>query len=151
CLRNTPGSFRNREVHFWLERAVAISKKNAQVEFTRVCYREVQLAVAIVVGNGDMVWTRSSLVKHSRLKRSIAISKENSNVVACRAVSDCQVELSISIKISHSYEFREATGRIIYSGLKASVAVAEQDAHSAVIYVSHRDVEVAIAIKISQG
>src|SRR5262249_927538 len=147
---NPPGCFWNWEINFCLERAIAVANKDADVLFTRIGDSQIQFVVVIVIGHGDIVWGRSSLIKQSRLKSPVAIPKKNRDVITCGAVGNREVKVSITIKISRSNEFREIPGRIIYSCLESSVAIAQQNAHVVIIYVSHCEVEIAILIEITQ-
>src|SRR5437016_6018569 len=116
-------------------------QQNCEIEGIRIDGDDVRRAVAVDVTYDDSQGVFSSIKVHRGLKRSVAVSLQNADVVMIPAIGNCQVGVPISVKIENSHAERLLRHRNIHRNLKGAIAVPEQDGNRSTLAISNCQIQ----------
>src|SRR5206468_12024370 len=108
-----------------LEGPVTVAQQNRKTR-AGVRGRQIKLAVAVEIADGDRFGTAARAVSDGRQKGTVTVADENGDVVRA-TVRHREIGLSVAIEVATDYEMWMAAAGVAGSALKRTVSVSEED------------------------
>jgi hypothetical protein len=138
-----------------LERPVAVAEQDAETGTVGIWGREVELAVLVEVGDGDVLRVRADRVADSRVEGAVGVAEQDCDLVGGITRGD-EVEVPVRVEVGDDEPHRAPRSVVVDGGLRRPVAVAEEDADAAGVQrpapeVRHGHVELAVLVEVADG